>query len=77
MTIKLNGEDYLLGSGRRVITEGLDMKCKPVIATGTLERGAHNEIICRTEGIKVLIHDVKGFYIDTPANRKLLKSTFK
>jgi hypothetical protein len=74
-TIKLNGETYTFGE--KAITTGMNMRCDKVVAKGTLQKD--DDGIFWVNGniwVKMSEEDLKGIYVDTPANRQILKATF-
>lgn len=73
-TIDLNGEQVTLGVTKLVML-GINMRCEPVICTGYLYKLDEGYSI-KTGGIYVAVTlaAMADLYVDTPANRKTLKS---
>jgi len=72
-----NGEKAILGESQ-LITKGLDMNCYPIVTKAMLvEKGG--EVVCKSGGclIKIDQNDFTDYMLDTPANRKTLRASFK
>ncbi len=72
-TIIINGEIYEIGVSK-CITLGFNMKCKYCMCTNSKLSVEDGEIIDSNGGIRMLVHDVNDYYLDTPENRKKLRS---
>jgi len=68
------------GKNFPVIMKGFNMNCKPCLTSGTLLYSKRdNNYLVKTQGIYVVINDINDpfYYVDTPENRKELKSKIK